>query len=138
MSIGNCDDITHLLNNNSHNDIARSFPESLINFEDRPSWPTALLPSSCLMYLKTVSSDMHLKSHSVVGGILALINRIPSCELCFSMASRKGSPERSQFIQLSPVHPFHDDVIKWKHFPRNWPFVRGIHRSPVNSPYKGQ
>ena len=22
----------------------------------------------------------------------------------------------------------HDD-IKWKHFPRNWPFVRGIHRS---------
>ena len=23
----------------------------------------------------------------------------------------------------------HDDVIKWKHLPRNWPFVRGIHRS---------
>ena len=23
----------------------------------------------------------------------------------------------------------HDDVIKWKHFPRHWPFVRGIHRS---------
>ena len=32
----------------------------------------------------------------------------------------------------------HDDVIKWKHFLRNWPFVQGIHRSPVNSPYKGQ
>ena len=32
----------------------------------------------------------------------------------------------------------HDAVIKWKHFPRNWPFVRGIHRSPVNSPHKGQ
>ena len=32
----------------------------------------------------------------------------------------------------------HDDVIKWKHFPRYWPFVRGIHRSPVNSPQKGQ
>ena len=25
----------------------------------------------------------------------------------------------------------HDDVIKWKHIPRYWPFVRGIHRSPV-------
>ena len=25
----------------------------------------------------------------------------------------------------------HDDVIKWKHFPRYWPFVRGIHRPPV-------
>ena len=32
----------------------------------------------------------------------------------------------------------HNDVIKWKHFPRYWPFVRGIHRSPVNSPHKGQ
>ena len=28
----------------------------------------------------------------------------------------------------------HDDVIKWKHFSRYWPFVRGIHRSLVNSP----
>ena len=32
----------------------------------------------------------------------------------------------------------HDDVIKWKHFPRYWPFVWGIRRSPVNSPHKGQ
>ena len=34
--------------------------------------------------------------------------------------------------------PRNHDVIKWKHFPRYWPFVRGIHRSPVNSPHKGQ
>ena len=30
----------------------------------------------------------------------------------------------------------------WPHqmetFTRNWPFLRGIHRSPVNSPHKGQ
>ena len=26
----------------------------------------------------------------------------------------------------------------WKHFPRYWPFVRGIHRSPVNSSHKDQ
>ena len=32
----------------------------------------------------------------------------------------------------------HGGVIKWKHFPRSWPFVRGIHRSSVNSPHKGQ
>ena len=44
----------------------------------------------------------------------------------------------------SPHRPYprqwsnHDDVIKWKHLPRYWPFVRGIHRSPVNSPHKGQ
>ena len=35
-------------------------------------------------------------------------------------------------------NPLHDDVIKWKHFPRYWPFLQGIHRSPVNSPHKGQ
>ena len=29
----------------------------------------------------------------------------------------------------------HDDVIKWKHFPRYWPFVRG---SPVNGEFPAQ
>ena len=33
---------------------------------------------------------------------------------------------------------WHDDVIKWKHFPRYCPFVRGIHWWPVNSPLDGQ
>ena len=32
----------------------------------------------------------------------------------------------------------HDDVIKWQHFPRYWPFARGIQRSPVNSTHKVQ
>ena len=32
----------------------------------------------------------------------------------------------------------HDDIIKWKHFPRYWPFVLGFHQSPVNSPHTGQ
>ena len=40
--------------------------------------------------------------------------------------------------QVTEPLEVHDDVIKWKHFPRYWPFVRGIHRSPVNSPHKGQ
>ena len=42
------------------------------------------------------------------------------------------------FPKWRKMFRLHDDVIKWKHFPRNWPFVRGIHRSPVNSPHKGQ
>ena len=41
-------------------------------------------------------------------------------------------------IQTDADVSIHDDVIKWKHFPRNWPFVRGIHRSSVNSHHKGQ
>ena len=39
---------------------------------------------------------------------------------------------------MKHVHHYHDDVIKWKHFPRYWLFVWGIHRSPVNPPHKGQ
>ena len=31
-----------------------------------------------------------------------------------------------------------DDIIKWKHFPRYWSCVRGIHWSLVDSPHKGQ
>ena len=52
-------------------------------------------------------------------------------------------PNHKQWVvhvyQSAWVKPtIHDDVIKWKHYPRYWPFVRGIHRSPVNSPHKGQ
>ena len=35
------------------------------------------------------------------------------------------------FSKASSHRRHHDDVIKWKHFPGYWPFVRGIHRSPV-------
>ena len=42
------------------------------------------------------------------------------------------------FYHLLVVKYAYDDVIKWKHIPRYWPFVRGIHRPPVNSPHKGQ
>ena len=33
------------------------------------------------------------------------------------------------FVGIVPVtvEGWHDYVIKWKHFPRYWPFVRGIH-----------
>ena len=39
---------------------------------------------------------------------------------------------------MDKIDTNHNDVIQWKHFPRYWPFVRGIHRSPMNSPHKGQ
>ena len=37
----------------------------------------------------------------------------------------------------APLQP-HDDFIKWKHFPRYWPFVRGIHRSPGTGEFPAQ
>ena len=47
-----------------------------------------------------------------------------------------NSPEKA--VKPKSAARAHDDVIKWKRFLRYWPFVRGIHRSPVNSPHKGQ
>ena len=46
--------------------------------------------------------------------------------------------DRTPCMNATGIGSPHDDVIKWKHFPRYWSFVRGIHRSPVNSPHKGQ
>ena len=44
----------------------------------------------------------------------------------------------SALIAVKKSSDEHEDVIKWKHFPCYWPFVRGIHRFPVNSPHKDQ
>ena len=44
---------------------------------------------------------------------------------------------RLSTCKLAQTSIKHDDVIKWKYFPRYWSFVRGIHRWPMNSPHKG-
>ena len=62
--------------------------------------------------------------------IFCAFHRTENAELLWCQLCRQ---QRHWRISL-----WYDDVIKWKHFPRNWPFARGIHRSPVNSPHKGQ
>ena len=54
------------------------------------------------------------------------------------MLGKKGLNYNEMFL-----YQYHDDVIKWKHFPRYWPFVPPHkwpvdYRSPVNSPHKGR
>ena len=44
-----------------------------------------------------------------------------------AITSTNGAPGYAK-LGLNPLQS-HDDFIKRKHFPRNWPFVRGIHRS---------
>ena len=75
------------------------------------------------------------------------LRRMPRDTLVWIMAwcRQATSPYLSQFwpwrmsrYGVSRPQWIHDDVIKWKQFPRYWPFVRRIHRSPVNSPHKGQ
>ena len=55
----------------------------------------------------------------------------------YRILCRNKAPELCMCIRY-PNFATHDDVIKWKHFLRYRPFVWGIHRSPVNSPHKGQ
>ena len=82
-------------------------------------------PPECLLNsLFELTSKKH-QSHT----LLALCEGNPPVTGGFP--SQRGSNARS-------ISMWHDDVIKWKHFPRYWPFVRGIHRSPVNSLHKGQ
>ena len=99
------------------------------------------------------------KQHSVVPRsssrivVVIFVLNLPNCEaylITYVVIEKKYdhySPLKCQFCVYSRcnqailVHAdslVHDDVIKWEHFPRNWPFVRGIHLSPVNSPHKGQ
>ena len=58
----------------------------------------------------------------------------------YSGSLKRRSHEKAveKHLSFTEMYALHDDVIKWKHFPRNWPFVREIHRSPVNFPHKGQ
>ena len=60
-------------------------------------------------------------------------------EVCFEIGPlMTQSPFRNTVQSWIYTGTQDDDVTKRKHFPRYWPFLRGIHWSPVNSPHKGQ
>ena len=52
----------------------------------------------------------------------------------YLVSMRKNSNHTFATPVLGNDRKCHDDVIKWTHFPRYWPF----HRSPANSPHKDQ
>ena len=49
-----------------------------------------------------------------------------------------GIQRSTHYLVCSKSMHKYDDVIKWKHFPRYCPFVKGINRWPVDSAHKGQ
>ena len=83
-------------------------------------WPMILI---CV---RPLYANIHMPLHFLVVYKSVLINQV--------------MPGNWRPIPESLVHNslHHDDVIKRKQFPHYWPFVRGIHWSPVNSPHKGQ
>ena len=75
-------------------------------------------------------------SHAVwITKSLLVTETLGTAEVQTHYREQIGITLRSDKGQCSSVHLVeHDDVNKWKHFPRYWPFVRGIHWSSVNSP----
>ena len=53
---------------------------------------------------------------------------------CGKSSHVMASPRLREVAKTNWWHRIHDDVIKWKHFPRCWSFVRRIHRSPTQRP----
>ena len=99
---------------------------------------------SCIIKSK---ATLQFVLQSVQADITANIDVPHSCALCGENLPTVGGYTSSRTSKTEIVSilwryqdapQFHDHVIKWKHFPRYWPFVRGIHRSPANSPNKGQ
>ena len=45
-----------------------------------------------------------------------------------NISNKKRNFPKLKMQLISHIHSKHDGVIKWKHFPHYWPFVRGIHR----------
>ena len=79
-----------------------------------------------------------IDSFDVRAGTLTSLSR--GFRHCNTIITSMDTPNPSDLLLSENPKCFiaHYDVIKWKHFPSYWPFVRGIHRSLVNSPHKGQ
>ena len=90
------------------------------------SWPCYIIPRSITSWLL----DLCIPKHRIFIYFSVSIYHVLDTLLCDQCLVVDRS--------VSTFCNRHDDVIQWRHFPRYWPFVRGIHRSPMNSPHKGQ
>ena len=99
-------------------------------------WETALLCNDVSHWLGA-SLESTLR-HSGICGWSWNLPKQDIMEWCQMNVMGSQPTQQQQLIVLSTAGSSHDDVIKWKHFPRYWPFVRGIHWSAVNSLHKGQ
>ena len=88
---------------------------------------------STIVKVYVLSEYQHLQIEESRGIWYSVYYEIKGKSCCKNLISRDEQTDPGPGITK-----WHDDVIKWKYFPRYWPFVRGIHRSPVNSPHKGQ
>ena len=101
-----------------------------------PFWAYQILLHSCSLNAKWLKELGTFLSNAGI-----YIHHSNGSFIIFHDKGTRSSKLRVWICQMVTAHcsSFPDDgVIKWNHFQRYWPFVRGIHRSPVNSPHKGQ
>ena len=93
--------------------------------------------TTCMIYFRTGVATQHYISNNTH------LNNLPWAEdfvlVSTSKTGLQKCPDNLQTYwwvcgvvgsnKTVGVRTFHDDVIEWNHFPRYWPFVRGIHRS---------
>ena len=102
---------------------------------DSSTFTCSLHPTLCMF-----QSVCWCVTSSLIPPLLLAASTTPPC----AFTSPRTQPHSSILLAASTpryactIPGAHDDVIKWKHFSRHWPFVRGIHRSLANFPHKGQ
>ena len=146
VSLGNglnCDDVIIWKHFPRYWPFVRGIHRSPVNFPHKGQWRGALMFSVICVWINgwvNNREDGDLRRHSAHYDVIIMI-LIDLCEYfthiihgCFTSTGRScyccGANEGSLRDGLN-----HDDVIIWKYFPHYWPFVRGIHPSPVNSPH---
>ena len=93
----------------------------------------------------TYSETVHLSNICYKSKTNKYIFKICKCSVqILSLTSINSHKSASVTLNVQGELGTHDEVIKWNHFPRYWPFARGIHRSQVllaicagNSPVTG-
>ena len=80
----------------------------------------------------------HLQIVYLFKSLFSKENIIASNPLVIDGFPSQGDSNAEDVSMAWRPHKNHDDVIIWRYFPRYWPFVRGIHWSPMNSQHKGQ
>ena len=89
--------------------------------------------------------DSHVKDKTVSPNVLSLTRESPYLGKTVSILEHAPGLQIVKTLGAIPMryrsedlYNLHNDVIKLKHFPRYWPFVRGIQWWPVDCTHKGQ
>ena len=123
-----------------------AFPLKSVAGKTFPAIPTHVQPANVRIWQEVHGNALHITCH--FWEVVSPIND-QSCEplifgCCLLERAVKQTTEFYLIWDVSTViRRKCKELWPWwrhqmEHFPRYWPFVRGIHRSPVNSPHKGQ